>query len=261
MPNWVYNTIEVSGSEADIAKFREVASRPAPVGIENGNLIYEENAQEVLSFWNFVEPTDKEKYFTGEFWYDWNVSNWNTKWDACHPEFLTEEKTKLVYRFETAWSIPEPIFVAMVAQFPTLDFDFESEEEQGWGATYTSADADGGTRSLMVVKEWDIPDCHADYADRGKEDSCICSYYDEPEEWYSDCPRPVETFDVVVNQVIQVIAKDAETAWETANKLLEDFTKSVTTNGVAFSDEGRTWVEKNNERVYPKLSQPERGEQ
>jgi hypothetical protein len=256
MPNWVRNYVSVSGSEEDIAKFRETANRPAPNGImEDGTLTYEENSNRTISFWNFIEPENKETYFSGQNWYDWNCDNWGTKWDACDTEVVEgETKTTLTYTFDTAWSIPEPIFRAMVVKFPTLDFDFESEEEQGWGATYTSSDGDPESRSLILTKEWDIPQSHADYVALEKEDQCVCSWTDDDEDLYSDCPRASQTFDVVVNQVIQVIAKDAESAWETANKLLEDFAKSVSTSGVVVSDEGRTWVEKNNERVYPKLS-------
>lgn len=250
MPNWVSNSVSVRGSTEDLAKFRELAKgKGSPTGIENGKLIYDKGTG-ALSFWNFIEPEDKEHYFTGDNWYNWNVENWGTKWDAYHSEVSSVDTPEgLFYTFETPWGIPEPVFRAMVSQFPELGFHFWSEEEQGWGAEYK-----GENGRLVLTKEWDIPDSHADYVDRENEEGCICSWEEDQNEWYSDCPRPEEDFEVVLNQIIKVRAKNPEHAWEISNKLIEDFVKSLEGQNIETTSDSKTWVERNNERIYPKLS-------
>lgn len=270
MPNWVYNSMSVSGSQKDLIAFRDKAGKSYKTyhrGVrsqnENGDWTYDDtaiNEQEntsPLSFWNFIEPENKELYFGAsdykpegydqlsteekmsismEFksdgWYDWNIRNWGTKWDASDAEIIDstdDAKTAcLSYTFQTAWSIPEPVFAAMVRQHPELTFDFECEEEQGWGAEFTSSDGDDvdengvPTKSLIMTREWDIPDSHADYVDRGRE-CWACDSGDE-DDLYEDCPRPETDFVVVVERRYIVKAQNAEKAWEITQDTLDELT-------------------------------------
>lgn len=270
MPNWVYNSVSITGKKEDLIAFRDKASKPYISHYKGkryqdaeGNwkydpdVRYEEEQTGALMFWNFIEPENKEAYFAdahgekpegyadwsledkmahdlkfaSDGWYDWNVRNWGTKWDASDADLTdnTEDKAAcLNYSFNTAWSIPEPVFAAMVRQHPELDFDFESEEEQGWGASFTSSDGDDvdengvPTKSLIMTREWDIPDSHQDYVDRGNEDGCNCQSDDDQEYWYDDCPRPETDFVVVVERRYIVKAKDAEQAWELAQDKLDE---------------------------------------
>lgn len=55
-------------------------------------------------------------------WYDWACANWGTKWDICSP-WDTDEiyvaddgKETYVFKFDTAWSPPIPIYDAMMDQ-------------------------------------------------------------------------------------------------------------------------------------------------
>jgi hypothetical protein len=239
-----------------------------------------------LSFWNFVRPTDEELpyyfgnlikeedkddpnatseerlakslTFSGSGWYDWNIRNWGTKWDANDENGDTpdlddlKDHDSISYSFSTAWSIPEPIFRAMVAQHPELDFEFHSEEEQGWGAefsTYDSEDEDGKPiKELNLVREWDIPSSHADYVERDNEDGCVCAWNDDPEDLYDDCPTAEKDFYVVVTKTYRVSASNAENAYNLATdndpdefmELIEDETL------ISIKDE-------NGERLYPTL--------
>lgn len=252
MPNWVYNSINITGTKDDLIAFRDKVSKIAPSGIsETGELEYKDENAQAFSFWNIKEPENKYAYFgdahgtkpegyegwtmeqklqhdlkfEGDGWYDWNVREWGTKWDACDTDSTdgTEEKSPhLYYSFNTAWGIPEGVFASMVHQHPELTFDFESEEEQGWGAKYTSSDGDDvdedgkPRKSLMLVEEWDIPDSHADYVARGRE--CNCEHEDDEDYWYEDCPRPERTFVVVVERRFTIKATNAEKAWEIASE-------------------------------------------
>lgn len=237
-----------------------------------------------LSFWNFIRPADEELpyyfghkvkpedepdpdatseermakalTFSGSGSYDWNVREWGTKWDANDAELDTDLaeldghiNNTLSYRFSTAWSIPTPVFEAMIKQHPELDFDFSSEEEQGWGAEFTSSDGeDGEERSLIETNSWDIPESHADYVARDNEDGCICSHYEDEDDWYEDCPRDDKDYYVVVTKTYRVSASNAENAYNLATdndpdeqmELIEDETTII------IKDE-------NGERLYPTL--------
>ena len=119
MPNWVYNTLTVSGTPDDIKKFADKARTPRP--IRDGEEIKDDSDDE-LSFWNFVAPPEEKHdlYFgiadgteDKEWnWYSWNSANWGTKWDAndvsMSPEFEEIDDTtgSVHYYFSTAWPWP-----------------------------------------------------------------------------------------------------------------------------------------------------------
>jgi len=198
MPNWVYTSINISGSKEEIARFKEQAGKPHPQSW-NSDTNSVEYEKEDISFWNFIAPPE-EAVLSGEYfgtngwengekkgdtptnWYNWNNDNWDTKWDACNPSLDSESDTELTYRFDTAWSPASPVFEAMVGQFPDLNFDIYWEEEQGFGAELS-----GYKGELTITKEWDIPNSHADYEAQDKE--CWgCNSGDE-DDLYEDCPR------------------------------------------------------------------------
>lgn len=252
MPNWVYNNISVRGTKEDLLAFHAKASKIAPSGFtESGELEYKDDNAQAISFWNFIEPENKTAYFEAahgekpegyaewsfeekmtydlafksDGWYDWNVRNWGTKWDACDANYddnTEDENPNLYYAFNTAWSIPEQIYQAITEQHPELDFDFYGEEEQGWGAEYKSSTADNGERSLELTEQWDIPDCHEDYVKRGRE--CNCEHETDEEYWYEDCPRKSKDFVVIVERRYIVKATDAEKAWEITQETLDELT-------------------------------------
>ena len=220
MPNWVYTTATVSGSKSSLEKFRAKAAKPYTskhrgVFIEGKG--YDPDAIDVvehksdLSFWNFIAPTDLDAYFgpekkpdnhetmtfdermvealqfKGDHWYDWNVRNWGTKWDACDVTcmvglFADEAAGAITYSFSTAWSPAEGAFRAMVAQHPDLEFEFHCTEEQGWGVVYEGKDGE-----LEETRSWDIPESHREWEDIGQE-YIRCSYA-EVDYLYEDCPK------------------------------------------------------------------------
>ena len=60
-----------------------------------------------------------------EWWYNWNVANWGTKWNCLEVwhDRTTEQITEVgntSYNFDTAWSPSEPVIAALAEKFPTL---------------------------------------------------------------------------------------------------------------------------------------------
>lgn len=211
MPNWVYNDINISGTDEDLKKFLEKATAVHPEGVSGETGEWQMTKEPEFSFWNFIAPP-KEAIESGEYfgthgysdgksvghtpnnWYEWNNREWNTKWDACDTYTGEVENGSLGISFNTAWSIPEPVFLAMVEQHPELSFAFRSVEEQGWGAEYEGEDG-----VLGLTAEWDIPNSHQEYLNLGDPDGCRCAWEEDPEDWYDDCPRSEEEEQVVAH--------------------------------------------------------------
>ena len=199
MPNWVYTTMTVSGDPEDVQTFIGEMSTPIPTFVyPEGGYIAEDGkwkTEEVtFSFWNVIAPTDLKSYFTGDTWYNWNISNWGVKWDAKMNDDVVGGHTvdlhadgcgSVTYSFDTAWGAPTEVFQALAKKYPHLEFDIEYEEEQGWGGSYSGS---GG--ELLLSGEYDIPNSHADYTERGRE--CDCSWNTDPEDLYPDCPERIE---------------------------------------------------------------------
>lgn len=119
MPNWCTNTLTIYGGAKSIKEFKKKAYRKV---VEN-NEIKEETD---LSFEQFL-PIPLEKKEDG--WYDWCISNWGTKWDACSVCLEpSNKKTQLIYTFDTAWSPPCNIVTEMSKQFPSLLFHLHYDE-------------------------------------------------------------------------------------------------------------------------------------
>lgn len=218
MANYVSNWIGISGKLKDVEAFVEKAKRPYTSYYSDKEELIECD----LSLWNFARPADEmlDYYFgkkteekpadfdtwTNEKQFQWKYSgerldayNWNIQhWGIGHEiydlendvfiDYSADKTTASVsYSFESKWSIPEPAFRAMVEQHPELSFSFESEEETGWGAKYSG---EGG--EFVLDESWDTPECHEDYARREYEHNCYCANYDDPHDWYDDCPDKTE---------------------------------------------------------------------
>lgn len=194
MPNWVYNTLTVSGDTAeDIAEFQKVMSRPIPKIGNLGELIPDTLESVEFSFWNIKAPEPEiwEEYFsqssgggaTPNCWYDWNLRNWNTKWDAG--SVITEgNDNEWTVSFETAWSPVENLIDILSLQYRHLSFHYSYEEENGWGGEATYEAGEPRDKS-----EYDEPNSHEDYVNRGRVGDCACGWNDDKDDWYDDCPK------------------------------------------------------------------------
>lgn len=216
MPNWVYNSVVVSGDKQELERLAAKLNAPFETKsheIVDGSLTWVDVILDnpIFGFQNVVAPTDLEAYwgtpikgeptiidgkmdqeaFAREFkrsmaenndWYHWNVRNWGTKWDVADSGNTTMEWTddnSLMYHFETAWSPTFEIFEILTKEFPTLEFDYAFEEETGWGGEITWL---GGVK--ISESDYDSPSSHATYEKLGRECDCV----DDPENRYEDCP-------------------------------------------------------------------------
>ena len=122
MPNYCNNTLVLVGSNELLNNF----------WIENRSLDKKEEKQEYLSF-NKSVPIP-ENY---EDWYNWNLTNWGTKWDAfeCYSnevnsihDNLDKEITTLIYQFDTAWGPPIIWLQKIASIYNNISFTLEYSE-------------------------------------------------------------------------------------------------------------------------------------
>ena len=89
MPNWCYNRLEVRGPTQAIHEVFD----PAIASQED--------------FFNVIKPRPADEE---DNWYEWNISNWGTKWDA-NPEQVdidddNDGMSTVSTNFDSAWSPP-----------------------------------------------------------------------------------------------------------------------------------------------------------
>lgn len=222
MPNWVYNTLTIEGSEEEIAKVKAQLGKPIQKRYANDKEVTS-YSNPIISFWNIIAPPDDklDEYFgthgyangekqgeTEYNWYNFNNSKWGTKWDIAvrdedeYSDTSLEEEhpTTLRYRFNTAWSPPLPVIEELSLQYPKLEITLEYEEEQGWGGEILWTE-----EGSSIVREYDIPNSHKDYVDRDEVDNCICQRDEDEDDWYKDCPNKTVVIELFVDNELKVL--------------------------------------------------------
>lgn len=206
MPNHVSNELRVSlgpGAKRvllDMFKIQANKLDPAHHGDDDQRSTRPDHVKGYgLSFWNFVRPDalDHDRYHataTGDAmadplnWYNWNVANWGTKWDAydVHGTLVHSTSTNtnhLRYRFNTAWSPPVPVVEAMMRMFPELQFSLRYEDESGWGGSLSGL-GDIWTRD----EEYDAATTHAEATEKRRLTTCDCLVTGGDYAPFKDCP-------------------------------------------------------------------------
>ena len=219
MPNWVHNNLTIAPNAEAGGTIKDVADAIEQVGRAYVRKAYDWKTSEVvehtvddpgLAFWNIVRPEGEAlemyeesmtKPAASPYWYDWNCENWGTKWDASDVDLHDYEPDHKRFTFSTPWSPPLPVLTALSAQHPNLHIELEWEEEQGFGGTFVFRDGEA-----TETNYYDIPSSHADYVERDREDQCVCTWIDDPESFYSDCPSAVKNEQAISPDELEVEA-------------------------------------------------------
>ena len=141
MPNWCRNRVTVFGNEEEVSKVTDIFESkdtvfgkiiPSPdwknIPNEKGelpkeNLIKNDKGEVVAATMEFPDGTNDSR------WYDWNVANWDTKWDIAGSVEVDEQDSEMVeINFNTAWSPPEAICFKLREMFPDLSFSWFYDE-------------------------------------------------------------------------------------------------------------------------------------
>ncbi len=125
MPNYVYNKLIIDTDE----NFKKVAEF-----LEGENGIVDFNSIIPTPAWVYQGELglEEEAKYPGDLnWYNWNIKNWDTKWNAIDSELIPEEKT---IEFDTAWSPVINLMTKLGVVFPDVTIEYwYIEEEPAFG--------------------------------------------------------------------------------------------------------------------------------
>ena len=135
MPNWCWNHLEVTGDEIQLREFVEKST----IDIEKNDEFSFNGAYPMpntlnitsgshLSFIEKIKRYINIKLYKHKDWYDWRLSNWGTKWDACESCINNNDIDYFSVSFETAWGPPIAWIDHIQQDFPDLCFELEYEE-------------------------------------------------------------------------------------------------------------------------------------
>jgi len=181
MPNWVDNTLTITGEKTRIAEVRAQLEKELK---DEGNFLWNivHPKPEEMEDYKSVVGTGGKSLTDSTSWYAWNIRHWGTKWDGSDVQIIEEEEQDVSYTFNTAWSPPTPAIITLSEQYPDLEITLRFVEEQGWGGEGLYK---AGVET--VLDEWDIPNSHEEKM--RAQGYCNCESYDDEEYWYDDCPR------------------------------------------------------------------------
>lgn len=206
MPNHVTNRLTITGDEQSLSELFSSCFRKKKHEVPNywrekaantelepkerkewADRIAEREAQEPYDIFDFnrIIPTPafifngdslaggSREEATGRNWYRFNADRWGTKWNAYDMSIVEREESKLVFTFDTAWNIPQPIIIELVYWFSELTFFHEFYDEGGWffgDRTYQAGQ--------LVIDRYIDGDNKANYRDLEKRLSIELKGYD-----------------------------------------------------------------------------------
>jgi hypothetical protein len=163
MPNWTSNRATITGPAPVIAEIVTILNDP------EGDLLN----------WMVPRPGAED-----ENWYNWNVTNWGTKWSISDVYFeQPAEEDSVEFTFCSAWAPPTEAFRTWAESDGRVQFNLEYWEP-GMGFV-GSATYDGDCFADSCV------DINSDPEEYKRIASDVWGYeeYDEPEpltEWYQE---------------------------------------------------------------------------
>jgi hypothetical protein len=127
MPNWCDNMVTLRHSDKS----------------KIDALCEEMNKKNEHGHWNNTplnhlrpRPADQE-----ENWYDWNVNNWGTKWDASVIDWEHRDDNEVWISFESAWSPPTVLYEYLVENGWEVEAVYH-EPGMGYAGLFTTEGGD-----------------------------------------------------------------------------------------------------------------------
>lgn len=129
MPNWVTTKCTVSGPAADIEAIRDQMLNTG----SNGKPFFD--FERIIpmpdNIFKGAMTLDEQRATAGLNWYDWSIANWGTKWNSCDYEEVESAPGLWVFRMDTAWAFPKPVFSALAKKYSSVLFNVAYFDE-GW---------------------------------------------------------------------------------------------------------------------------------
>jgi hypothetical protein len=154
MPNWCNNNLTLEHEDPAMIKraadalqrgefLQEFIPCPKELTETVSGSLGDEYAQELNQF----KMQLNQKYFGAKDWYDWNVSNWGTKWDVgCDGSTDVHPDGRMLHTyFDSAWSPP----VAAYVKLEELGFKVDAMYYES-GMCYAGAYGDGNDEEINL---------------------------------------------------------------------------------------------------------------
>jgi len=136
MPNHVYINMTIEGTDEEVQNFFMTHFTEE----SDGNSFFDLNSfkpmpeeLEGTRAPSNLPPTASKALidkYGADNWYDWNIQNWGTKWNTYDNNINDDNSVS----FQTAWSLPDPIFAKMAEMYPSMTFNIKCVEEGGFFA-------------------------------------------------------------------------------------------------------------------------------
>lgn len=169
MPNWCNNTLRISGDKEVISRIKDWYEKHQSGKTELGLFGTFYPLPEELK--NTQSPSREpnkaliEKYGVDN-WYDFQTTNWGTKWDANEVCMAGETENGIRLSFDTAWSPPIQFYEKLSEDYPKLHIRASYYEP---GMDYCGTfDSDCGEETLGIsdikskclsIYKWNYKDC------------------------------------------------------------------------------------------------------
>jgi hypothetical protein len=186
MGYWISNWVNAKGSQEDIDTFISDLTQRHPESLnDEGDIVWSE---EQFSFYNILPPPE-DMLISGEWWGQKGVEWRDIVWECYDPSALisagnvTGNVVGATISFDTKNNWPSSkLFIELMTKYSNLSFNIWIEGEDMEAVEYNS---DAGVINRI---DHPSPSSHADYEARDLLDSCYCSCYDNPDDWFPDCP-------------------------------------------------------------------------
>ena len=131
MPVWCENTLHARGPNSAISQWLDAVRLDVqdpdgqPMCFDFNRVVpcprYLRPELAQLGKFDFAigKPVEDSAPSAGAYW--WCIAHWGTKWNASHV-VVTPRRYGAVVSFDTAWSAPFPIIIALLEQYPMLAF-------------------------------------------------------------------------------------------------------------------------------------------
>lgn len=144
MPNYCNNLLIIKGRPEDLDKFKEQYKNSVKyhdgkeetlwIDFRKVNPDKNYKDEEIEKFNANPELVKRYEGSFYEYWHDnhdynYRAEEWGQKWNYNGEEpAISNDKKRLVYRFDTAWSPAIPIIITLIGRHRELDFDYSYDE-------------------------------------------------------------------------------------------------------------------------------------
>jgi hypothetical protein len=139
MPNWTFNKLKVIGDKDVLQKFKDaLKSKTSEEALDAENVIpydgvfspdamrrlVQQKMNAISNLYGSDEGSLAKVHWPTPNIIDWQNEHWGTKGGFLYSTLRHEEDNRLIYHFDSAWSIPYKLMKELYRQWPSLAFEY-----------------------------------------------------------------------------------------------------------------------------------------